>query len=110
MTDEQMAPAAMGETMPADAMGNATVMINTFTFQPSRLEIPVGTTVVWQNQDAVDHTVTAGTPEDKDDRFASPLFNQGEEFTFTFTEAGEFSYFCQRHPSMRGTIVVVPQP
>lgn len=95
--------------MATDA-GNATVVIDTFAFSPSRLEIPVGTTVVWRNQDGADHTVTAGTPETKDARFASPLFNQGEEYTFTFTEAGEFPYFCQRHPAMRGVIVVVPAP
>lgn len=108
MTDESMAPTAVGETTQEDTTENATIVINAFVFQPSRLAIPVGTTVVWQNQDGADHTVTSGAPDARDDRFASPLFNQGEEFSFTFTEAGEFPYFCQRHPSMRGTVVVVP--
>jgi len=83
------------------------VVINTFMFQPERIEVPVGTTVVWTNQDAIEHTVTAGTPGNKTGLFDSGFFNQGQQFSYTFTNVGEYAYFCQRHTSMRGVVVVV---
>ena len=84
------------------------VLINMFSFMPNRIEVPVGATVVWTNQDGTTHTVTSGTPDSPTDRFDSGAFRQGEQFSFTFTEAGEFEYFCQRHNNMRGTVVVIP--
>jgi len=75
---------------------------------PNRIEVPVGATVVWTNQDVTTHTVTSGTPDSPTDRFDSGTVPQGEQFSFTFTEAGEFEYFCRRHNNMRGTVVVIP--
>jgi plastocyanin len=54
------------------------------------------------NADAnVPHTATSD-----DEVFDSGTLNEGDEFSFTFDEAGTFSYFCQVHPTMQGTIVV----
>ncbi len=82
------------------------VAISTFNFKPGRIEVPVGTTVVWTNNDAINHTVTSGEPGAPDGIFDSGNFNQGEQFSVTFTEAGEYPYFCNRHNGMRGVIVV----
>lgn len=86
------------------------VDIKLFTFKPKSLEVPVGTTVVWTNGDAIDHSVTNGTPEKLRGAFDSGFFNRGGTFSFTFNKAGEYPYFCKRHDFMRGTIKVVPAP
>ena len=86
------------------------VDIKLFTFKPKSLEVPVGTTVVWTNGDAIDHSVTDGTPEKLGGAFDSGFFNRGETFSFTFNKAGEYPYFCKRHDFMRGTITVLPAP
>lgn len=83
------------------------VDIKLFTFKPKVLEIPVGTKVVWSNGDAVDHSVTQGTPGKPGAEFDSGYFTKGGRYSYTFNEAGEYEYFCKRHESMRGKIIVV---
>lgn len=76
------------------------VSIKNFSFgQP--LTVAVGTTVVWTNEDSMDHTVTAA-----DNSFDSGTFGQGETFSFTFTRAGSFDYTCALHPNMKGNVTV----
>ncbi|HEY1013799.1 MAG TPA: plastocyanin/azurin family copper-binding protein [Herpetosiphonaceae bacterium] len=82
--------------------------IQTFQFKPGRLEVKAGTTVTWTNRDAIEHSVTGGTPPNPAGTFDSGFFTQGESRSFTFDEPGEFAYFCKRHNSMVGTIVVAP--
>lgn len=66
-----------------------------------RIEVEVGTTVTWTNQDGVFHTVTA------DDRSTdSGTFAQGRTYSLTFTQSGTFSYFCTVHPFMQAVVVV----
>jgi plastocyanin len=86
------------------------VEIKLFTFKPQSIEVPVGTTVVWTNRDAVEHTVTNGTPEKPGGAFDSGFFTQDQTFSFTFTKAGGYPYFCKRHNFMHGEIKVVPTP
>jgi plastocyanin len=85
----------------------AAVTIHGFGFKPDTAVVPVGTPVVWTNQDEIEHTVTAA------DSGAQPGFNgvlagAGKTFRFTFTHAGTFPYTCARHSFMRGTIRVTP--
>ena len=82
--------------------------IKLFQFEPSMIEIEAGTTIVWTNQDDIQHSVTSGTPDALTDRFDSGFFYQGETYSRTFTESGEYQYFCRRHNSMRGVVKVVP--
>ncbi|MEM3095086.1 MAG: plastocyanin/azurin family copper-binding protein [Nitrososphaera sp.] len=86
----------------------------TDAYSPNPLNINVGDTVTWTNRDSTAHTVTSGTgvnDPNKGKAFdSSPNFNpllvpQGT-FSHTFTEAGEFPYFCALHPNMVGTVVV----
>ncbi len=62
--------------------------------------------MTWTNQDDIEHTVTSGTPDRPDGRFNSRLAGKGATFSFTFTEPGTYSYFCNRHQSMRGQVRV----
>ncbi len=93
---------AWGET----CREGAAVTIKTFEFQPVPLAVKAGTRVTWTNTDDIEHTVTSGTPESRDGRFNSPLDGKGATFTFTFTQAGTYPYFCDRHNHMRGEIRV----
>jgi plastocyanin len=83
------------------------VDIKLFGFKPEALEIPAGTTVVWTNFDAIEHSVTNGTPEKSGMAFDSDFFTVGETFTFTFEKPGTYPYFCKRHNSMQGKIKVL---
>ena len=77
------------------------VTIQDYSFQPSTLTVPKGTTVTWHNQGSVDHTVTSDTNGLFDSR-VSP----GKGFTFSFSTPGTYNYHCSIHTSMHGTIVV----
>ncbi|HEU4914536.1 MAG TPA: cupredoxin family copper-binding protein [Candidatus Saccharimonadales bacterium] len=78
-----------------------TVAIKDFNYSPGTIIVKEGTTVTWTNQDSVKHTVTGrnGGPD-------SELFGQGETYSYTFSEAGTFEYFCKPHPSMVGKVIV----
>jgi plastocyanin len=81
-------------------------------FQPSPIQLQVGDTVTWINDDLEPHTVTSGSSGVPDNKFNSspnfiPLMAPGVTFSHTFTEAGEYPYFCLLHPNMVGTVSVV---
>ena len=84
---------------------------------PSTITVPVGTTVKWINNDGAGHTVTGGDANDPatwgtltiggavfDSSF--PLIKPRGEWSFTFTEEGEFPYVCQVHPWNVGKVIV----
>ena len=79
-------------------------------YDPLDLEIEVGTTVTWTNDDSVAHTVTSGesdgTSGEADGTFDSGFLDPGASFSYTFTEVGEFPYYCLPHPWMRGSVTV----
>ncbi len=77
-------------------------------FLPGEVTIGVGESVTWHNDSFAAHTVTSGNPEDgPDGLFDSSLLLGGNTFSHTFTEAGEYEYFCSIHPWMTGTVIVV---
>jgi plastocyanin len=82
------------------------VTVQTFQFRPTPIEVRTGTHVTWLNQDDILHTVTSGMPERRDHRFEAPLDGKGASASMTFTQAGRYAYFCDRHQSMRGEIHV----
>ena len=82
--------------------GSDRVEIADFAFSPDAIEVDAGTTVTWQNADPTAHTVSA-----KDGAFDSGTLDPGAGFETTFAEPGTFAYFCQIHPTMRGSIRVV---
>jgi plastocyanin len=87
--------------MAAPAGVEEAVKIDNFTFSPQRVTVKAGTTVTWTNQDDIPHTVTSSTKA-----FRSKALDTDDKFSFTFTTAGVYEYFCSLHPHMTGTIVV----
>lgn len=79
----------------------AAVTIDNFTFKNAVVTVKPGTTVTWTNGDDIPHTVVS-----KDGLFKSKVLDTGDKFSFTFTKAGQFGYYCSIHPHMTGTIVV----
>jgi len=74
---------------------------------PFSVSINVGDTVVWSNDDSAAHTVTSGTLSDGPDGvFDSSIFMTGTTFKQTFSESGNYDYFCMVHPWMVGQIQV----
>jgi plastocyanin len=80
---------------------NAEVKIDNFSFGPQTLTVSVGTTVVWTNSDDIPHTVVS-----TDGVFKSKVRDTDEKFSYTFTKAGTYPYFCSVHPKMTGKVVV----
>jgi len=77
------------------------VKIDNFSFGPATLTVPVGTTVTWTNRDDIPHTVVS-----TDGVFKSKVLDTDEKFSFTFSKAGSFPYFCSIHPKMTGKVIV----
>ena len=75
-------------------------------YQPNPVQVSVGTTVTWTNDDAQPHTATSGQNATPDGTFDSGIMAPQGTFEHTFTEAGEFPYFCLLHPNMVGTVSV----
>jgi plastocyanin len=77
------------------------VTIDNFTFKPDIITVPVGTRIVWQNDDDIPHSIveTGG-------KFHSPALDTEDQYGFTFAIAGSFEYFCGLHPHMKGKVVV----
>ncbi len=76
------------------------VTIDNFTFTPPELKVKVGDTVTWTNHDDIPHTVVSAG------KFRSKTLDTDQSFTFTFSAAGDYKYFCGLHPHMTGMITV----
>lgn len=79
------------------------VTIDNFSFGPTALTIQVGTKVTWTNRDDIPHTVVS---TDDLKTFKSKALDTDEKFSFAFSKAGSYSYFCSIHPKMTGKIIV----
>jgi plastocyanin len=80
--------------------------LTTDAFAPNPIQVSVGTTVTWTNDDAQPHTVNSGVSPTPSGLFDSPIMAPQATFEYTFTEAGEVPYFCILHPNMVGTVSV----
>jgi len=86
-------------------VANAThAEMRTMVFGPKRIEISVGGTVTWTNNDQLVHTITAD-----DGSWDSGPIEPGQTWSHTFTRPGEFAFHCTPHPFMKA-VVVVRQP
>jgi plastocyanin len=77
------------------------VKIDNFSFGSGTITVPVGTTVTWTNRDDIPHTVVS-----TEGVFKSKVLDTDEKFSYTFSKAGSFPYFCSVHPKMTGKVVV----
>src|SRR5438270_707367 len=80
-----------------------TVTMDNFTYTPQEIKVKVGDTVKWINHDDIPHTVVSAG------KFRSKTMDTDDEFSFTFTAAGDYKYFCSLHPHMTGMVKVDPQ-
>lgn len=91
-----------GENTPVNTQQtNNEINIQNFTFLPATLNALVGAEITWKQNDQAIHTIVSN-----EGLFASNNLNSGDEFSFVFTKAGEYNYYCSIHPSMRGKIIV----
>ena len=84
----------------------------TKAFKPNPLNVITGDTVMWTNNDSTIHTVTSGTDGSPDGNFDSSsggatYLAPHQTFSHTFTEAGDYPYFCLLHPNMVGSVTVI---
>lgn len=89
----------------APAASAVNIDVQGFKF-PANMDVAKGTKVTWTNKDTTKHTVTSGTRPTKDGKFDGELDASTGTFSFTFTEAGTFNYWCTFHSSMNATITV----
>jgi uncharacterized surface protein with fasciclin (FAS1) repeats len=86
----------------AQPQEEATVTIQNGTFDPATVEVYMGSTVVWTNEDDKDQTVTSTEP-----LFDSGVIPPGGEFSYTFDVVGIYDYISTEDPAMRGQVKVI---
>jgi plastocyanin len=82
------------------AVAGSAVGIADFKFDPASINVPVGGSVVWTNNDTQQHTATSAG------NFDAGAIQPGTTATVEFKTAGTFTYICSFHPFMMGTVVV----
>ncbi len=91
------------ETAPSGkAAKSEKVQIVEFTYEPDPVVVQTGGKVIWQNEDTAPHTATAD-----DGSFDTGVIENGKLGSATFKQPGTFTYFCEVHPTMHGTVEVV---
>ena len=86
---------------PTTAPGSDTVRVVDLDFRPGTIDVDAGSTVVWVNEGAAMHTVTAA-----DGSWDSGMVASGASFQRRFPDPGTYAYLCALHPSMTGTVRV----
>tara|TARA_Y100000768_G_scaffold320812_1_gene256683 strand:- start:158 stop:3280 length:3123 start_codon:yes stop_codon:yes gene_type:complete len=79
------------------------INIQNMAFSPSTITISAGDIIIWTNLDNMGHTVTedSSTPV-----FDSGIISNSQTYTLVGLGVGTYTYHCQPHPSMTGTIIV----
>ena len=80
---------------------NGAVKIDNFAFGPQAITVTVGTRVTRTNSDDIPHMAVS-----TDGVFKSKVMDTNEKFSYTFTNAGTYPYYCTIHPKMTGQVVV----
>jgi len=96
--------AAGGPTSVSIVPGSSS--LTTDAYSPNPVQVSTGATVTWTNDDSQPHTATSGENTTPDGTFDSGVMAPAATFEHTFTEAGEYPYFCLLHPNMVGTVSV----
>ena len=105
-----MIAGALVSFAPSSSAATATVSARDNVFDPEEVRIDPGDTVVWQNQGARAHTVTAD-----DGSYKSGDMKRGETFRQTYEKEGYYFYFCRYHGArnrvgMSGVVIVGDLP
>jgi plastocyanin len=111
--------AATAPTSTTSVPAGPVINLSSLMFNPSTTTVKVGTTVTWRNDEPITHTVTSGrfqgvdkttglrSSQDPDGTFNAKLPGNGKTFSFTYTEPGNYTYYCDIHQGMNATITVV---
>ena len=77
------------------------VRVDNFSFGPETLTVPTNSTVTWVNKDDVPHVIASN-----EGLFKSKALDTDDKYSYTFTKAGTYAYYCPIHPKMVGKILV----
>ena len=94
-------PQASPPAAPTQTANTVSVAIKGFKFVPAEVNVNVGDTIVWTNEDTAPHTV-----ESSDRTLRSDELSKGDTYSYKFTKAGKYDYICGIHPSMKGSVTV----
>jgi plastocyanin len=97
------ATAAQSSAAPTLLPAVLSVHVKDFKYNPTPATIHVGDRVTFVNGDDEAHTVTAVNKS-----FDSEGLEPGNTWQHVFSKPGTYAYFCERHPYMKATIVVLP--
>ncbi|MBV9168608.1 MAG: cupredoxin domain-containing protein [Chloroflexi bacterium] len=78
------------------------VTIDNYEFQPAEITVAPGTTVTWTNAQTDDvHSAVSN-----DGLWDSDTLDTGKSYQYTFSDPGDFGYYCSQHPDMQGVVHV----
>jgi plastocyanin len=101
MTPTATDPVLPDNQQPQNQSGEQIVSIDSSNFSIKELRVKIGTKVTWVNNDTQTHTVT-----ELQDQFDSRNMYGGDQWSYTFTKAGTYTYYCSTHPSMEAKVIV----
>jgi plastocyanin len=86
------------------AASTDTIRIADFLYEPDPSTVKAGAKITVTNADSAPHTLTeeGGSPS-----FDSDTVKGKASGSVTFKTPGTFTYYCQFHPTMKGTVTVV---
>lgn len=92
--------------LPSDTAvdGSTIVVIRQYSFHPATVHVRRGGRVTWVNCEST--TGLSHTSSSDSRAWSSGLIDPGRAFTTTFEAVGSFTYHCDPHPFMTGTVVV----
>ena len=85
----------------APAPGKLTVKISGYAFEPASVTVGAGSRITFTNHDATAHTATSNKPA-----FDTGTVKPGQSATVALRKAGTYTYYCQFHAFMHGTVIV----
>ena len=98
-TGQSTPTAASGTSTPASE--TVSVRIDGMRFDPENIAVKPGTTITWVHGSQMPHTISGNA-----DGISSGTLYKGKNYSHTFNATGRYSYVCDLHPSMTGSVVV----
>ena len=89
---------------PTDAISTSDVKILYGSFRPQAIRVTVGSTVTWENQDGVIHSITSGT--DSPIKFSSGIIGGRQTWSYTFSGPGAYPYYDDTTRQAQGVVYV----
>jgi plastocyanin len=78
-----------------------TVAIHGYAYHPPTITVSPGTRLVFVNRDQTAHTAS-----EKGARFDTGTIQPGHRAAITVSRPGRYTFYCQFHPFMHGTVIV----